>query len=134
MNVLAGIFLILHGLVHLLYFGQSARLFELQAGMTWPDDSWVLTRLFGKGATRILASAACVLAAIGFVAGSNGLFTAQAWWRPVVVGSATFSAVIFALFWDGQLHALANKGLVGILINLAILVALLVFHWPRFGL
>ena len=134
MTVLAGIFLILHGLVHLLYFGQSARLFELQAGMTWPDGSWAFTRLFGNRATGILASAACILAAIGFTTGSIGLFTIQAWWQPVIVGSAAFSAVIFVLLWDGRLHALANKGLVGILINLAILVALLVFHWPRFGL
>lgn len=133
MNIIAGIFLILHGLVHLLYFGQSARLFELQAGMTWPDDSWIFTRLFGNRATRVLTSAACVLAAIGFVSGSVGLFTAQAWWQPVVVGSAIFSAVIFVLLWDGRLRALANKGLIGIIINLAILVALLIFHWPRFG-
>ena len=133
MNILAGIFLILHGLVHLLYFGQSAKLFELQAGMTWPDDSWAFARLFGNGANRALAGAACVLAATGFVAGSIGLFVTQNWWRPLVAGSAAFSAVIFFLFWDGRLRALANKGLIGILINLAILVALLVFHWPDLG-
>ena len=133
MNTIAGIFLILHGLVHLLYFGQSARLFQLQAGMIWPDGSWTFTRLFGNRATRVLASVACVLAAIGFVFGSVGLFTMQAWWRPMVVGSAAFSAVIFILLWDGHLQALANKGLIGILINLAILVALLIFHWPCFG-
>ena len=134
MNILAGIFLILHGLVHLLYFGQSARLFELKAGMTWPDGSWVFTRLFGNGATRTLASTACILAAVGFTAGSIGLLTTQAWWQLMVVGSAIFSTVIFVLLWDGRLHALANNGLVGILINLAILVALLVFHWPLSGL
>jgi hypothetical protein len=33
---IAGIFLILHGLVHLLYYGQSARRFELAPGLTWP--------------------------------------------------------------------------------------------------
>ena len=90
MNIITGIFLILHGLVHLLYFGQSARLFELQPGMTWPDESWIFTRLFGNRATRVLASAACVLAAIGFVSVSVGLFTRQDWWRPMVVGSAAF--------------------------------------------
>ena len=131
MNILAGIFLILHGLVHLLYFGQSARLFELQAGMTWPDGSWAFTRIFGNGSTRVLASVACVLAAIGFLVGSIGLFTTQAWWYPVVVGSAAFSSIIFILFWDGQMQALANKGLFGILINLGILVALVVFNWPH---
>ncbi len=32
---LIGLFLALHGVVHLLYFGQSAQLLELQAGMVW---------------------------------------------------------------------------------------------------
>ena len=117
-------------MVHLLYFGQSAKLFELQAEMSWPDDSWAFTRLFGDRATRVLASAACVLVAVVFVAGSVGLFATQAWWRPVVVGSAAFSAAIFILFWDGHLQALASKGLFAIIINAAILVALLVFRWP----
>jgi hypothetical protein len=42
-----GIFLVLHGLVHLLYFGQSARYFELKPGMTWPDGAWAFSRLLG---------------------------------------------------------------------------------------
>jgi len=133
LSIISGIFLILHGLVHLLYFGQSARRFELQPGMVWPDGSWVFAGPFGNEATRILASVACVLAAIGFVAGGIAIFATQAWWRPVILGSAAFSVVIFILLWDGQPHALANKGLLGILINLAILVALLVFRWPRLG-
>jgi len=101
--------------------------------MVWPDGSWAFTRLFGDEATRVLASILCVLAAIGLVVGGIGIFVSQAWWRPVVVGSAAFSAVIFILFWDGQLKALANKGLLGILINLAVLVILLVFRWPHLG-
>lgn len=133
MSIIFGIFLILHGLVHLLYSGQSARLFELQKGMVWPDGSWAFEGLVGNEATRMLAIGACILTAIGFVIGGIALFAAQAWWRPVVVAISVFSAVIFILFWDGQLQALANKGLFAILINLAILVALLVFRWPRLG-
>ena len=47
-TVIFGVFLMLHGLVHLLYLGQSQRFFELQPGMTWPDgpgrsrDSWAM--------------------------------------------------------------------------------------------
>jgi hypothetical protein len=33
-----GIFFLLHGLVHLLYAGQSLRFFELRPGMTWPGS------------------------------------------------------------------------------------------------
>ena len=101
--------------------------------MIWPDGSWAFVSFFGNEVTRTLASILLVLAAIGFVAGGVGVFISQAWWRPMIVASAAFSAVIFILFWDGQVQVLANKGLFGILINLAILVALLVFRWPRFG-
>ena len=118
-----GVFIMLHGLVHLLYFGQSWRLFELQSGMVWPDGSWAFSKLFGDKLTRLLASIACVVAAVGFVVGGIGILVMQYWWRPVVVGSAAFSAMIYILFWDGKMQRLDNKGGVGLLINLAILVA-----------
>ena len=34
-----GVFIVVHVLIHLFYFGQSRRLFELQPGMVWPDGS-----------------------------------------------------------------------------------------------
>ena len=132
-RIIFGVFIMLHGLVHLLYFGQSRRLFELQPGMVWPDGSWAFSRLLGDEATRILASISYVLAAIGFMAGGIGILVRQAWWRPVVVASAAFSAVIIVLFWDGKVQMLDDKGGIGLLINLAILVALLVLRWPSLG-
>lgn len=130
LEILFGIFVVLHGLVHLLYFGQSRRLFELQSGMVWPDGSWAFSKLLGNEATRLLASVSCVLAAVGFVAGGVGILIGQAWWRPVVVGSTVFSAAIFFLCWNGTLQRLDNQGAIAILINAAILVAVLVFRWP----
>ena len=118
-----GIFIVLHGLVHLLYFGQSWRLFELQAGLVWPDGSWAFSKLLGDEVTRLLGSISCVVAAIGFVAGGIGMPLMQSWWQPVVVGSATFSAVFFMLFWDGKMQKLHDKGGIGLLINIAIVVA-----------
>ena len=128
-----GIFLILHGLVHLLYLGQSRRVFELQPGMVWPDGSWAFSRLLGGESVRLVASAALLLAAIGFMAGGVGLLSGQAWWRPVVTGTALFSTALYVLFWDGGLLALADKGGVAVLINLALLVVLYLFHWPVVG-
>jgi len=128
LRFIVGVFIVLHGLVHLLYVGQSARLFELQPEMVWPDGSWAFSRLFGNGTTRILASISYVLAAIGFVAGGTGILVRLAWWRPAVVGSAAFSAVFIVLFWDGVVKTLDNKGGIGLLINLAILAVVLVFQ------
>jgi hypothetical protein len=126
-----GVFVVLHGLVHLLYFGQSRRLFELQPGMAWPDGSWVFARLLGADATRWLASAACILTAALFIVSGLGLFVRQAWWRPAIVAAAAFSALLFFLFWNGGVQKLDNQGGIGILINLAILGAVLVLQWPQ---
>ena len=125
-----GVFLVLHGLVHLLYSGQSARRFELRPGMVWPDGSWAFSKLLGDKATRTLASTANIIAAIGFVASGAGVLISQVWWRPLVVAATTFSSVAFILFWNGKLRQLADQGAVAILINLAILGAVLVFQWP----
>jgi hypothetical protein len=73
------------------------------------------------------------LAAIGFVAGGAGILIRQNWWRPVIVGSAAFSAVIIILFWDGKKRKLDDKGGIALLINIAILVALLILRWPYLG-
>jgi hypothetical protein len=89
--------------------------------------------LLGDNATRAVASACCVLAALGFVAGGIGLLARQAWWRPVVAGAAAFSAAALLLLWNGRLERLDDQGGIAVLINLAILALLLVFRWPDFG-
>lgn len=126
LTTVAGLLVVLHGLVHLLYFGQSWRLFELQPGMVWPAGAWAFSRLLGDDATPWVASSALVLAAIGFVAGGAGILAGQSWWRPLVLGSAAFSSLVFVLFWDGEVQDLDDKGGVGLLINLAILAAVLI--------
>ena len=129
-RLLAGMFLVLHGLVHLLYFGQSQRLLELQTGMVWPEGSWAFSQLLGGEATRLLAGASCVLAAIGFVAGGIGMLASQRWWRAVVVGAAILSAAVFVLCWDGAWQNLDGKGAFAILINAAIVAAVLILQSP----
>ena len=133
LKFIVGIFIVLHGLVHLLYFGQSWRLFEIQPGLGWPDGSWAFSRPLGDQVARLLASISCVLAALGFVAGGIAILLEQAWWRPTVVAAAIFSAAIFLLFWNGKMQGLDQQGAIAILINAAILVAVLVFRWPSFG-
>jgi hypothetical protein len=131
-KIIFGVFCVLHGLVHLLYFGQSARYFELQPGMLWPNGAWAFSKLFGDDATRRLAGVFLIVAAIGFVAGGAGVLMRQAWWRPVIVSAAAFSAMIYILFWDGKMRRLDDQGGIGILINIAILVAVLILNWPDF--
>ena len=129
LGLLFSIFLVLHGLVHVLYFGQSARYFELESGMSWPDGAWAFPKLLTAVAVRNLASGLLILTAAGLVTGVIGILIKQAWWRPAVIGSTLLSTLIFILFWDGSTRSLASKGGVGLLIDLVILAILFVLRW-----
>lgn len=133
LRIIVVIFFILHGAVHLLYLGQSARLFEMQPGMVWPDGSWAFSKFLGGETTKALAILLLAAAAAGFIAGAVGILARQAWWSATVAGAAVFSAAIYLLLWDGGWEHVDDKGGVGLLINLAIVVAVLAFRWPDFG-
>jgi hypothetical protein len=129
-KIIFGIFLLLHGLVHLLYFGQGMRLFELP-GLTWPDGGWALTRLVGQVGTRTVAGIACVVAAAIFVTAGIAFFADASWWRPLVLVAVIFSTLIWVLFWNGKMQNLSGQGLYAVLINIGICLATQVFHWPK---
>ena len=128
--IIFGIFLILHGLVHLLYAGQSWGLFELRPEMTWPQESWLVSKLLGKQGVQLMATAFLVFAALGFTSGGLGIFLNANWWRSVTAVTAVGSSLVFLIFWNGKFQAVDTQGGVGVLINLAILVLILVFNWP----
>jgi len=133
LRYITGGFLILHGLVHLLYFGQSWRIFQLQPGLLWPDGSWVFSRLLGNDPTRVVASFSLVMAAIGLAVGGIAILLGQAWWQPLVIGSLIFSSILYLVMWNGRIERLSDQGVIGVLINIAILIAVLVFRWPQFA-
>jgi hypothetical protein len=132
LRTLFGIFVLLHGLVHLWYVVLSQQLVEFQAEMGWTGESWLFTSLFGTTSTRRLATLLYALAAVGFVVGGIGLLARQEWWRPTIIGSAAFSAVIVVLFWDGGMQKIVEKGLLGFVISAALLILLLASDWPSF--
>ncbi|MGD8463589.1 MAG: hypothetical protein PVI09_06950 [Anaerolineae bacterium] len=130
LRFLYGIFVLLHGLVHLWYVTLSQRWVAFQPEMGWTGESWLFSPLLSDGAVRGLATVFYSLTTLGFVVAGVGVFARQEWWRPVIIGSAAFSAVLIVLFWDGGLQRIVEKGLLGFLINAALLIALLVFDWP----
>jgi hypothetical protein len=134
LRFVAGAFVVLHGLVHLLYFAQSRRLVELQPGMVWPDGSWAFSALLGEKATRVLASTCCVVAAISFAVGGVAILARQAWWRWVVLGATAFSTVVLILLWDGKLERLDDQGGIALLINVVIVAGVLILPWSSLGL
>ena len=120
MNIYVGIVVIMHGLVHLLYFGHSRRFFKLQPGMSWPDGSWAFSKLAGEHTSRVLAGMFCIISAVGFVISGIALIAEQPWWNPFIIGTALFSSLVFILFWDGNIHKLADKGVIAIILNIAL--------------
>ncbi|HEX9090771.1 MAG TPA: hypothetical protein VF831_04745 [Anaerolineales bacterium] len=130
-KIVFGIFILLHGVVHGLYFGHSAGFFELKPGMAWPLKSWVISKLLGDAALKNLASISMLLAAALFAAGGIGIFAGQPWWRPLVLGAAIFSSLAYVLFWNGKLKNLDGQGGIGLIINLLLLLAILIFRWPK---
>jgi hypothetical protein len=120
-----GIFIGLHGLVHLWYLTLSQGLVEFQAEMGWTGQSWLFSTFLGHSALRWLATALYAVATLGFLAGGLGLVAQQEWWEPITIAAASISAVTIVLFWDGGTQMLVQKGLIGLLIDIIILVVLL---------
>jgi hypothetical protein len=129
-NILAGIFFILHGLVHLLYFGHTARYFELKEGLEWPDGSVILSKITGKERERPVARTVLVISAAAFVLGAIALFASLGWWQILILSAAALSTVLYITCWDGLMKALPDKGLFAIIINAAIIVSVTVFDIP----
>ena len=133
MNIVVGLFLVAHGLVHALYAGHSMRMFEIRPGFTWPDGSWLLSSLAGGPAVRTGTGVVFVAIAAAFAVAGVALVFRQAWWSPVALVAAGVSTVSLLVLWNGRMQALDTQGAWAIGINAAIFVAVLAFHWPRVG-
>jgi hypothetical protein len=125
---LLGTFFVLHGLVHFWYVTLSQRLVEFQPEMGWSGNSWILSNPVGDSFTRLLAGGLFSLAALAFTASGIGVYIQAGWTRPVLIAAAVLSSAVIFLFWDGKAQMLVEKGLLGLLINLAILAGLLFFR------
>ena len=121
----SGIFLILHGIVFYLYSGQSARLFELKPGMTWPDGSWVFSKFIDDKITRRIGLISCLLSGTGFVTSGIAILFETDLWQQMVVISVVFSSIIIILLWNGSFQKLTDQGFLGLIINIAIIAVLL---------
>jgi hypothetical protein len=125
MNIIMGIFVILHGLVHVWFVTLSQGWVEFQADMGWTGESWLLSGILEDGLSRGLASLVYGLAGVIFLVAGAGLLTRQDWSRPWLIAASLISAISILAFWDGGFNLLVQKGLLGFLISLGILAAVL---------
>jgi hypothetical protein len=124
--------LMIHGLGHGGALGALAWIRARGGGETgsWSAArAWALPNLSADTAT-VVASAFWVVSLVAFLIAALsfwGVFVPADWWRPIGVGAAVVSiAGIFLFFgtWP-MFNTLAALG-----VNVAVLVAVLLMHWP----
>jgi hypothetical protein len=121
LQTVIGLLAVLHGGIHLLYFGHSQRYFELVEGFRWPEDSWLLSPL--TGVKTLLTTAGVLLLVSGLLLGASGaayLFR-QSWGEFALTAGALWSSLTYLTLWDGKGRQLPDQGLIGVLINLVLL-------------
>lgn len=120
----AAVFLGLHGVVHAWYVALSHGWVEVEDQIGWNGHSWLLSASLGSDTILSLASVAYVLVALGFVAGAVGYWLEADWAAFALAAAAVLSTLVLVVMWDGGADLLVEKGLVGVLINVAVVYLL----------
>jgi hypothetical protein len=130
LHIIVGVFLILHGAVHIWYVAMARGLISADADTIWNGRSWLFTRTLGDQVTMMLATIVHSITTLLFIVAGVGLVAQQDWWATWAVAGAILSIAGIVGFWDGKPDHPIEKGLLGIIIDVAILVAVLYFEWP----
>jgi hypothetical protein len=114
-KIVVGLFLAVHGLIHVTYFVPSD---DPRYPMA-PARSWLVSRAgVPLGVVRILVRALAILATVGFclfALSYLGLLVPSAWFVPLGVVSAAVSLAVITATWNTQF-------IVGAAIDLGILI------------
>lgn len=126
-NVVLGFFLAAHGLIHLGYIAPAP------ADPNYPfrlSNSWLISSLgLPEPTVRLLGILLAVVTVGGFVlAGlaALGVIVPGGWGPTLAILSAVTSLLVLVFFWHSWL-------LLGVIIDLALLVALLWLNWQPFA-
>ena len=121
MTAALAIFLILHGLVHVILAMAPKPDAAEAVFATFFSKSWLLPGANLRYAAFILATAA----AVGFIATGLSLLDVLVpidWWRGLAIASAVVSLLLLLLFWHRYL-------VVGVAIDLLLLVVVIFTSW-----
>ncbi len=121
-RVVVGLFLIAHGLIHLLY--ATPRPADDGSYPFVPESRWFPRALdLEVGTARAIARVLAILAVIGFVVTGIALLANAEVWEPLAVVASVISLALLLLFFHPWL-------LIGIAIDVAIIASVLWFHVP----
>lgn len=125
------IFVLLHGLAHLVYTALALHLIPVAVGHeNWTGSSWVLASRFGEQGARATGALAFASLTILFVITTIGLAWRLPWAQTWLATSAVLSSAMLLLFWDGSFQDLSEKGIIGLVINILLLILLFVVRIP----
>lgn len=130
-HFLFSLFVLLHGLAHLVYTAMARGL--IPATATQPDltgTSWLFAGLLGTQGTRNVGAVVFAALALMFTVVAGGLWLRQPWSGQWLAAAAFLSSLVLLAFWDGSMQDLTSKGLVGLVINVALLIAFYAFRYP----
>lgn len=119
---ITSLFLVAHGWAHIWYVILSRRLVDFEEWMVWTGESWIFSGVIGEQTRLSIATLGYGGSLMGFIVGGILLNLNKPSWRTVALASALISSATVLLFWDGELSMLKEKGIFGLLINLAIIV------------
>jgi hypothetical protein len=94
--------------------------------MCWTGTSWLLTPLFGTITVKKIAGFLFALAGLVFIVSGIFLLANSDSWQSLMLGSAIFSGSVIIIFWDGKFSMLMQKGVIGLLIDVVIIIYLTV--------
>jgi len=124
MNLLFGLFLVAHGLVHGLFMVPRPP----DAGASWPFDpseSWLLNRLgVEPSLAQAIAAGLVAVTTVAFIVTALAVIgiLPAGWLRPLAIASASVSLILLGVFFHPWL-------VIGIAIDVAILWAVGLNGW-----
>ena len=125
-RVISGVIIILHGLVHLWYVILSFGIVKYQAEMGWTGESWLFSRLLSKSTLDTTAGILFIASLILFVVSGIGVIANLSIYPTILLVSALFSSIVILSFWDGESNLLVQKGVIGLLLNLLIILVTII--------
>lgn len=122
LKTISSIVIILHGLVHIWYLLLMSKVVKYQPDMGWTGASWLLPGSPENAVIRISGILLYGLASLLFIISGISLMAGSSITVRLLIISALLSSLLILVFFDGQFNMLVQKGLIGLIINLVIIV------------
>jgi hypothetical protein len=126
LKLLIAVVLLAHGIGHSMGLLQVFKVATVNP--QWHGDSWLLTGLSGSAVTQAIGVVLWTASLVGFAALAAVVvgWLPAAWWQPLAIGSSIMSLAGLLLF-PIAFPLISSVG--ALVVDLAVLAAVLLYHW-----